>query len=342
MMQPSTLAYLTYPAWLRPEIIPGLPLRWYGLMYLVAFVLAYFLFRFQVREKKLGISNDEVMNYFFWIIIGLLLGARIIAATVYDPTGRYLRKPWLIFWPFDESMRFTGLAGMSYHGGLIGVIGATILYCRIKKRSILEWGDMIVTAVPLGYTFGRLGNFINGELFGRVTASPLGMVFPQARRFSTGEAWVREIAEKAGMTIGVDETSINLPRHPSQLYEAFFEGIVLFLILWFIFRKRDLVKGVRIGIYMIGYGVVRFFIEYVREPDIGIGFPIRFSKLDNPTYSLLTPWNFTTGQILNFLMVFGGIVLILVVRARAAKKTASAPAARKRKLSSRQLKKKIR
>lgn len=341
MMHSLTLAYLTFPAWLRPEIIKGLPLRWYGLMYLVAFAIAYFLFRYQVHEKKLPVSNDEVMNYFFWIIIGLLLGARIVATTVYDPTGRYLRRPWLIFWPFDENMRFTGLAGMSYHGGLIGVIVATIVYCRVKKRSFLEWADLIVTAVPLGYTFGRLGNFINGELYGRVTASPLGMVFPLARRFSTGEAWVREIAAKAGMAIAEDQTSINLPRHPSQLYEAFFEGIVLWAVMWLIFRKRDLVRGTKFGIYLIGYGVFRFFIEYVREPDIGIGYPISFSKLENPTYLLVTPWNFTTGQILNFLMILGGTVLILAVRAKSKKKAVLPPSSKKR-LSSRQLKKKIR
>lgn len=339
---PSVLAYLTYPEWLRPEIIKGLPIRWYGLMYLIAFAVAYFLFRYQVREKKLGVSNDEVMNYFFWIIIGLLLGARILATTVYDPTGRYLRKPWLIFWPFDENMRFTGLAGMSYHGGLLGVIVATIIYCRVKKRSILEWGDMIVTAVPLGYTFGRLGNFINGELYGRVTAFALGMVFPNAQRFSTGEAWVQEMAQKTGMTIGPDQASINLPRHPSQLYEAFFEGIILFLIMWFVFRRRDFVRGVKTGIYMIGYGVFRFLIEYVREPDIGIGFPIRFSGAYNPTYLLVTPWNFTTGQILNFLMILGGIALIFTVRARHGKKGKTSLRAQNKRLSSRQLRKKIR
>ncbi len=338
----SVLAYIQYPSWIRPEIIPGLPLRWYGLMYLVAFVVAYFFFRYQVREKKLGVTNDEVMNYFFWIIIGLLIGARILATTVYDPTGRYLRRPWLIFWPFDENMRFTGLAGMSYHGGLLGVIVSTIIYCRVKKRSILEWGDMIVTAVPLGYTFGRLGNFINGELYGRVTASPIGMIFPSARRFSTGEAWVQDIARKAGMTIGPDQTSINLPRHPSQLYEAFFEGIILFIIMWFVFRKKDFARGVKTGIYMIGYGIFRFFIEYVREPDIGIGFPIRFSDAENPTYLFVTPWNFTTGQILNFLMVLGGVALILIVNSRQNKAKSLRRQSQKKRLSSRQLKKKIR
>ncbi len=338
----SVLAYIQFPDWISPEIIPGLPLRWYGLMYLVAFAVAYLLFKYQIREKKLEVTNDEVMNYFFWVIIGLLIGARILATTVYDPTGRYLRKPWLIFWPFDENMRFTGLAGMSYHGGLIGVIIATIIYCRVKKRSILEWGDMIVTAVPLGYTFGRLGNFINGELYGRVTALPWGMVFPQARRFSTGEAWVQEVARDAGMEIGPDQTSINLPRHPSQLYEAFFEGIVLFIIMWFIFRKKELVRGVKVGIYMIGYGVFRFLIEYVRQPDIGIGFPIQLSDVENPPYLLVTPWNFTTGQILNFLMILGGVILIAVLNSRSRKSGVAGSKASKKRLSSRQIRKKIR
>ena len=335
------IAYVNYPKWLKPEIIPGLPLRWYGLMYLVAFAVAYLLFRYQVKEKKMGITNDEVMNFFFWLIIGLLLGARILATLVYDTTGRYRRNPLLIFWPFDENMRFTGLAGMSYHGGLIGTIVACAVYCRVKKHSFLEWSDMLVTGIPLGYTFGRLGNFINGELFGRVTASPLGMIFPAARRFSTGEAWVQEMADKAGMVIAENQTMINLPRHPSQLYEALFEGIVLWLILWFIFRKRKLANGTRLGIYIIGYGVFRFLIEYVREPDIGIGFPIRFSKLANPTYLYVTPWNFTTGQIFNFLMIVGGIILIFAARSlaknRAGKKVQPAT-----KQSSRKIRKKIR
>lgn len=336
------LAYMNYPKWLKPEIIPGLPLRWYGLMYLVAFAIAYFLFRYQIKEKKLGVSDDEVMNFFFWIIIGLLIGARILATTVYDPTGRYLRNPLLIFWPFDKNMRFTGLAGMSYHGGVIGVIVTMIIYCRVKKRSFLEWGDMLVTAIPFGYTFGRLGNFINGELFGRVTASPLGMIFPLARQFSTGEAWVQELAAEAGMAIGADQTMINLPRHPSQLYEMIFEGIILGAILWFIFRKRNLVKGTKIGLYMIGYGLFRFFIEYVREPDLGIGFPIKLAKVDNPTYLYVSPWNFTTGQILNFLMIVGGLILIFAVRSQAKKKAEAAKQKPGKPMSSRKLKKKIR
>ena len=332
------LAYLTFPTWLKPEIIPGLPLRWYGLMYLVAFAITYVLFRYQVKSRKLEVKDDEVMNFFFWIIIGLLVGARILATTVYDTTGRYLRNPLLIFWPFDKNMRFTGLAGMSYHGGLIGVIVTVIIYCKVKKHSILEWGDMLVTAVPLGYTFGRLGNFINGELFGRVTASPFGMVFPAAQRFSTGEAWVQEMAAKVGMEIAADQSMINLPRHPSQLYEAFLEGIVLWLLLWFIFRKRNLIRGSFVAIYVIGYGLVRFFIEYLREPDIGIGFPIKFVHVENPTYLFITPWNFTTGQILNFLMIAGGIIFFLIQRKRIKQHSQDQ---KRDRLSSRKLRKKI-
>ena len=311
------LAYLTYPKWMNPVIIPGLPLRWYGLMYLVAFGITYVLFRYQVRERKLDIKDEDVVNFFFWIIVGLLVGARVIATTVYDPTGQYLRRPWLIFWPFDKSMRFIGLAGMSYHGGLIGVIVVVFLYCRAKKYSFRVWGDMLVTGVPLGYTFGRLGNFINGELFGRVTTSPFGMIFPHAQRFPTSETWVREIAAKVGLAIQDGQELINLPRHPSQLYEAFFEGIVLWLLMWFVFRRRELLRGARIAIYIVGYGLVRFFIEYVREPDIGIGFPIKFVDIANPTYLYLTPWNFTTGQILNFLMIAGGIIYLVVIARRA-------------------------
>jgi phosphatidylglycerol:prolipoprotein diacylglycerol transferase len=112
--------------------------------------------------------------------------------------------------------------------------------------------------------------------------------------------------------------------------------------MWFIFRKRNLVNGVKTGIYMIGYGVFRFLIEYVREPDIGIGFPIRFSDVENPTYLLVTPWNFTTGQILNFLMIIGGIALILVVNARHKKKAGAGSAPQKKRLTARQIKKKIR
>ena len=307
------LAYVNFPTWLKPEIFPGLPLRWYGLMYLVAFAIAFFLVRYQVRERKLGVSDEEILNLFFWAIIGLLIGARIFATTIYDPTGMYIRKPWLIFWPFNKEMGFTGLQGMSYHGGVVGVLVAAIIYLRAKKFKFFDWADMVVAGIPLGYTFGRLGNFINGELFGRVTTVSWGMIFPHAQKFPSTQEWVQEIAGEVGMDTANLPRYVNLPRHPSQLYEAFFEGIFLWLVIWFLFRKRKPFNGFIFGIYLIGYGIVRFFIEYVREPDIGIGFPLKFSELDNPTYLFVSPWNFTTGQILCFCMIVGGIGMLLVL-----------------------------
>lgn len=308
-------AYLSFPSWISPEIIPGLPFRWYGLMYLFAFAVAYLMFMRQVRERKLNIDRDEVMNFFFWAIVGLILGARIFAATVYDPTGRYLRNPLLIFWPFDPQGRFVGLQGMSYHGGLIGTIVAVTIYARVKKIDLLDWGDMLVAGIPLGYTFGRLGNFINGELYGRVTTAPWGMVFPHAERFPARLSWVSRLAEEVGIAISSPDQLVNLPRHPSQLYEALFEGILLWAFLWFFVRKRKPFRGFVVSMYVIGYGVVRFFIEYFREPDAEIGFPIKLVNIDNPNALLLTPWNFTTGQILNALMIVGGVMSLFVFRA---------------------------
>jgi phosphatidylglycerol:prolipoprotein diacylglycerol transferase len=166
-------------------------------------------------------------------------------------------------------MHFTGFQGMSFHGGVIGG-GLGVLFYSIKhKQSFWTNADMMVTAIPFGYSFGRIGNFINAELYGRVTTSPLGMIFP-------GQ---------------------NQPRHPSQLYEAFFEGFVLGILMWFVFRKMKLKDGVRVGLYLFCYGLIRFFIEYFREPDADLGFVLL---------------NFTMGQVLCLLMMlFGGLFIII-------------------------------
>jgi phosphatidylglycerol:prolipoprotein diacylglycerol transferase len=311
------LLAIPFPSWLKPEIIPGLPFRWYGLMYLVAFAIAYRLFTYQVNQKKLDLPKDTAANLFFWGIIGLLLGARILSALVYNydanQPNKYLQNPLLIFWPFDQNMRFTGLQGMSYHGGVIGASIAIILYCKRKHLSVLETGDLLTASIPLGYTFGRLGNFINGELYGRVTGSGWGIIFPQAEKLPVRLKWVQETAQAAGIPLPSDPAAlINLPRHPSQLYEAFFEGIFLWLVLWFIFRGRIRFKGFMIAAYITGYGLVRFFIEYFREPDKNIGFPISLSSAENPIQLLVSPWNFTTGQILCFLMILTGALLLLI------------------------------
>jgi phosphatidylglycerol:prolipoprotein diacylglycerol transferase len=308
------LLSIPFPAWLKPEIIPGLPFRWYGLMYLVAFGIAYWLFSYQVKEKKLELPKDTVSNLFFWAIVGLLLGARILSALVYNydayEPNKYLRNPLLIFWPFDENFRFVGLQGMSYHGGLLGATIAIFLFCKRKHLSVLEMGDITVVSAPLGYTFGRLGNFINGELYGRVTTSGWGIIFPHAEKLPVRLKWVQEAAQAAGIPLPSGSNAvINLPRHPSQLYEAFFEGVALWLVLWFIFRNRTRFKGFMIGVYITGYGLVRFFIEYFREPDKNIGFPIQLYSGDNPIQLLVSPWNFTTGQIFCFLMIAAGLAL---------------------------------
>ncbi|MDR0655161.1 MAG: prolipoprotein diacylglyceryl transferase, partial [Treponema sp.] len=126
------LLSIDFPSWLKPEIIPGLPFRWYGLMYIVAFSVAYFLYRRQVRERRFPMAEDELSGLFFWGILALVLGARVFYTLVYEPDGLYRREPWLIFWPFRDG-KFTGFQGMSYHGGVIGGILAIIIYSAKKK-----------------------------------------------------------------------------------------------------------------------------------------------------------------------------------------------------------------
>jgi phosphatidylglycerol:prolipoprotein diacylglycerol transferase len=301
------LLTVNFPAWLKPEIIPGLPVRWYGLMYVFAFATAFLVYRRQVRERQFPMSEDELSALFGWGILGLLLGARLFSTIVYETSDIYRRQPWLVFWPFRDG-RFTGLMGMSYHGGAIGGLLAVVLFAWIKKFNFREIGDMYAASIPLGYTFGRIGNFINGELYGRVTTGPLGMVFPHAAPLPASEAWVREAAEKTG--IAVTGAWVNLPRHPSQLYEALFEGVILWAIIWF-FRNRKPIKGFLIGLYFLGYGFFRFFIEYFREPDEGLGYRIEFVKTTlSPAYAH-PPFSFSTGQILCVGMILFGLVWIL-------------------------------
>jgi phosphatidylglycerol:prolipoprotein diacylglycerol transferase len=199
--------------------------------------------------------------------------------------------------------------GMSYHGGVIGGILAILGYSAAKRFDCREIGDMYAASIPLGYTFGRLGNFINGELYGRVTSGPLGMIFPQAQPFPLDTPWVRDIAEKTGVT---DANGwVNLPRHPSQLYEALFEGLVLWAIIWLL-RNRKPFKGFLIGVYLAGYGLVRFVIEYFREPDADLGYRIQLVKTDLPPALFSSPFNFSTGQVFCFAMIVLGLLWLLI------------------------------
>ena len=254
-------------------------------------------------------TEDDIFSFIFTGIIFLLVGARLFSTLIYDTSGLYKSKPWLIFWPFDANGKFTGLAGMSYHGGFVGGLLGMIVWCKFKKRPVLKWIDAMVCAIPLGYTFGRLGNFMNGELYGRITTMPWGMVFPAAERFSAKLPWVKEFAQKIGMELPASGL-VNLPRHPSQFYEAFFEGIVLWLIIWNL-RKYKKFDGMLAAVYTGGYGFFRFFIEYFREPDADLGYRIAKDS-SAPIYTNTSLLNFSTGQILCFLMMLLAIVFIVV------------------------------
>lgn len=310
--------YINFPKWIHPEIFPGVPvlglLRWYGLMYIFAFATAYLVLK---RERKEGLldtteqkaTEDDIFSFITFGIIFLLLGARIFSTLVYDTSGLYWKKPWLIFWPFDtETKQFTGLAGMSYHGGFIGGLIGMIVWCVTHKRPVWKWIDAMVVAIPLGYTFGRLGNFMNGELYGRITTVPWGIVFPRAERFSYSIDWVQDFAAACGMTVAEGTKLVNLPRHPSQLYEALFEGLLLWTVLWTL-RKHKPFDGFLAGCYTIGYGLVRFVIEYFREPDADLGYRISRDGSD-AIYINTSLLNISTGQILCFLMILGGIGII--------------------------------
>jgi phosphatidylglycerol:prolipoprotein diacylglycerol transferase len=261
------------PGNLSPVLIEigPLSLRYYGLMYVVAFMIVYFLAVYRINhEPHIPISKKQAGDLMTAMILGLIIGARIGYVVFYN-FSYYLNHPLEIMLPFDFSngIKFIGIAGMSYHGGLIGVVLSAMWYCRKANVRFPEAADLVIPGIPLGYTFGRLGNFINNELYGRTTHSAIGMYFPSAP--------------------GKDL------RHPTQLYEAFFEGVFLFLILWFLRRAR-LPKGAMIPVYLFGYGFVRFFIEFFREPDAQLGFVFLW---------------FTMGQVLCFAMISCSIILFI-------------------------------
>jgi len=253
--------------------IGSFQLRWYGMMYILAFATVYVLVELRYKKEKPIIEQETAQGWFMYAILGVILGGRLGYVLFYDP-GMIVNNPLGILLPVDvkHGFRFTGLAGMSFHGGVIGVALFSLLYAHQQKINFWRLADLVVPAIPLAYTFGRLGNFINGELYGRVTHVPWGMYFP------------------ADFTHQL--------RHPSQLYEAFFEGIILFVVLWSI-RKNSRFEKLMLPIYLIGYGVVRFFIEFVRQPDAHLG-------------TVLGP--FTMGQVLCFAMIVAGGILILLLR----------------------------
>ncbi|MFA5467729.1 MAG: prolipoprotein diacylglyceryl transferase [Sphaerochaetaceae bacterium] len=309
--------FIDFPAWISPEVIPGLPVRWYSLMYLVAFFVTFLLFNRQRKKGLIECTLDDTYNLFLYTIVGLILGARLFSTLFYHGSSYYWTHPWMIFWPFSNG-RFVGLPGMSYHGGVVGVAVGVAIFSRKAKTPFLTVADSLVAGIPLGYTFGRLGNFINGELWGRVSTKPWAMVFPNAPRYSTSYEWVRNIADQLNIPYS-SGTLLNLPRHPSQLYEALFEGVVLWVFLWFFIRKRSKYPGYTSGWYLIGYGIVRFFIEYLREPDTNLGFIINWGHQSEPTALFLSFFNISLGQIFCLLMIIAGLIVLAFGRWRGRK-----------------------
>ncbi len=219
------------PVFLR---IGPLQFRWYGLMYILAFIATYFILRDETVRKRLPLSRDDVADLVFYGAMGVVLGGRIGYILFYN-LGFYLANPVRVFAVWE--------GGMSFHGGFLGVILAFVLFARRKQISFWTLIDMAALCAPVGLGLGRLGNFINGELYGRQTDVPWGMVFPGGG---------------------------DLPRHPSQLYEAFLEGLVLFLIVRFTGR-RSTRTGVAGWTFVAGYGLFRFIIEFFRQPDAQLG-----------------------------------------------------------------------
>lgn len=241
-----------------------LSIHWYGLMYLCGFAAGWGLGHWRARQPNSGWTTDEVGDVIFYAALGVILGGRIGYVLFYGLPHAAADPGW-IFRVWE--------GGMSFHGGMLGVFFAMWLYGRHTGRTFFEITDFIAPLVPPGLFFGRIGNFIGGELWGRVVQSPdlpWAMVFPH-----------------------VDA----LPRHPSQLYEAGLEGLVLFLLLWW-FSSAKRPRMAVSGLFLIGYGLARFCVEFFREPDADQGY-------------ILFGW-MTKGQILTTPMIMGGVVLLVL------------------------------
>lgn len=237
-----------------------LKIRWYGLMYLVALGLGWSLGRYRAQRSQGIWTLAQVDDLIFYCALGLILGGRIGYVVFYD-WSHFLVEPLTLFKVWQ--------GGMSFHGGLIGGAVGCWLLARRYQKTFFQVTDFAVPLIPLGLAAGRLGNFINGELWGRVTAMPWGMVYPQGGP---------------------------LPRHPSELYELFLEGIVLFVLIWLYTRKPTPSMSAS-GLFLVGYGCLRFSVEFFREPDSQLSF-VAFNWL-------------TQGQLLCIPMILLGLGLLL-------------------------------
>jgi len=242
------------------KITDAIQIRWYGLMYVLGFVIAWVLMRYRTKHLAKWESADTLSDLFFYIVIGVIVGGRVGYVLFYD-FGQLLVNPFsmLYFWE----------AGRSFHGGLLGVLLGVWFFSYKKGMPLLYVADVLCPAVPIALGLGRVGNFINGELWGRVTDVPWAFIFPHVDNFA---------------------------RHPAQLYAIFLEGVLLFALVW-IYSKTPRKLGGVTGLFLLGYGCVRFLEEFFRQPDPQYGF-IAFDWL-------------TMGQLLSLPMVVIGLVLML-------------------------------
>ncbi len=244
--------------------IGAIEIRWYGLMYVISFILAYFIILHLVKKKKINLKKEDVENFIAYSIIGLVLGARIFYILFYN-LKFYIENP------LEMIMVWHG--GLSFHGGLIGLIVVGYVFCKKKKIRFYEFADIVSIPAYLGSMFGRIGNFINGELYGRITDVPWAFKFKDAEGF----------------------------RHPSQLYEAFY-NLIIVVVLWKL-KDRKLPNGFLFWSGIAMYGLFRFITEFFREPDSQIGFI--FLK-------------FSMGQLLTFPMfLIGSFMLIYLIKKKA-------------------------
>lgn len=253
---------LTYPT-IDPVAfhIGSWPVYWYGLMYLVGFLGGWAVLSLRLRVSPRGFTQDELSDIVFFAALGAIVGGRLGYMLFYD---------WRVLFSEPLMIFQTWKGGMSFHGGLLGVLAAMFYCARKSAKPFLAVTDLIAPAVPIGLGAGRIGNFINGELWGRATDVPWAMMF-----------------RHAGL----------VPRHPSQLYEFFLEGVVLFCVLWFYSRKPRPIGAVS-GLFALCYGLFRSFSELYREPDAHIGY-------------LALGW-VTEGQLLSLPLILVGVVLLIM------------------------------
>jgi len=260
---------LTFPSFDPVALKLGpLKIHWYGLMYLVAFGTAWWLAKLRAKRPNSGWNAEQISDLIFYGALGVVLGGRI-GYTFFYGFEKFFNDPLMIFRVWE--------GGMSFHGGLIGVMVAMYLLARKQKRDYLELMDFVSPLVPIGLGVGRIGNFINSELWGRVTDVPWAMVFPN----------------------GGPE-----PRHPSQLYEFFLEGVLLFIIVW-LFSAKPRPKMAVTGVFTLGYGIFRFAVEFARQPDAHLGY-------------LAFDW-LTMGQLLSVPLIILGLVLLWLAYIKNAK-----------------------